>query len=261
MTRSFDRILADPPEVHLSLHLGPGGYRDFSKADCLKRWCWSDALFMAPATWIGLSRSLGDPKYRDYALKEFWDSTSFLYDPAEQLYFRDSRFFGIRDPDDRKIFWSRGNGWVFAGMAQMMDQLPAGDSERAKLADHFRKMAARVVRLQKADGYWPSSLLSSGDETPESSGTALFTYCLAWGINSGLLPRAKYEPAVRLGWQALDAAVQPDGRLGWVQGPGDRPAKAVAEGSQIYATGAYLLAAAVWQISRQSVELVELLNR
>jgi rhamnogalacturonyl hydrolase YesR len=239
----LDQILANPPRAHLAMVLGLDETRGHSEAEALKRWSWSDALFMAPATWLRLSRVTGDRRYRDYALREFWASNDFLYDPAERLYFRDSRFFDKRDEKGRKIFWSRGNGWVIAGLAQMIEALPVGDVERRRLEDQFREFAGRVVELQKPDGYWPSSLLASEDSMPESSGTALFTYGLAWGIGQGLLPRAEYEPAVRRGWQALNAALQPDGRLGWVQAAGDRPAPATANGTQIYATGAYLLAA------------------
>lgn len=239
----LDHILADPPRVHLAIVLGPDETRGHSQAEALKRWSWADALFMAPSVWLRLTRATGDRRYRDYALREFWATNDFLYDPAERLYFRDSRFFDKRDDKGRKVFWSRGNGWVIAGMAQMIDALPPGDPARRRLEDQFREFAGRIVTLQKEDGYWPSSLLTPEDSTPESSGTALFTYGLAWGVEKGLLPRGVYEPAVRRGWQALQRAIQPDGSLGWVQPAGDRPAPATASGTQVYATGAYLLAA------------------
>lgn len=240
---AFDRILADPPRVHLSLHVGPEGMRGYPKAECLKRWCWADALFMAPATWIGLSNATGDRRYRDHALAEFGAARDFLYDPAERLYFRDSRFFDLRDEAGRKIFWSRGNGWVLAGIARMLEALPPRDPERKRLEAHFAEFAGRVAALQKADGFWPSSLLDPTDATPESSGTALFTYAIAWGVGQGLLPRDRFEPVARRGWQALRGAVRADGALGWVQPAGDRPGKALSTATQIYANGAYLLAA------------------
>jgi rhamnogalacturonyl hydrolase YesR len=244
LRQRFDQILVNPPRTHLALYVGAEGMRAIPRAECLKRWCWADAIFMAPATWIGLSRETGDRRYRDYAISEFWAASNFLYDPAERLYFRDSRFFDLRDEANRKIFWSRGNGWVLAGLAQMLEVLPPRDPERARIEAHFREFAGRVVKLQKADGYWPSSLLTTADSSPETSGSALFTYALARGVANGVLPRAEYEPAVRLGWQALQAAIQPSGALGWVQAAGDRPGPSSATSTQIYATGAYLLAAA-----------------
>lgn len=196
---SFDRILADPPRTHLVLYVGSEGMRAIPKAECLKRWCWADALFMAPATWLGLSVATGDRRYRDYALAEFCAASNFLYDPAERLYFRDSRFFDHRDEQTRKIFWSRSNGWVFAGLAQILETLPARDPDRPRLEAHFREFARRIATVQKPDGFWPSSLLTPTDTTPKSSGTALFTYGLAWGIGHGLLPRGMSPQCIAAG--------------------------------------------------------------
>ena len=179
-----------------------------------------------------------------HALSEFWATTNFLYDPSERLYYRDSRFFALRDANGRKVFWSRGNGWVFAGLVRMMEALPLNDPDRRRLQDLFQEMAGRVKELQKADGYWPPALLAPEGSPPESSGTALFTYGLAWGIEHGLLERAEYETAVRRGWSALERAIQPDGRLGWVQQVSDRPDEVVATDTEIYGVGAFLMAAA-----------------
>ena len=240
MSASFDRILAEPPRVHLGFHFGEEGYHT---AECLVRWCWCDALFMSPPAMIGLSLETGDGRYADYAFSEFWSATDFLFDPAEKLYFRDSRFFAKRDGEGRKLFWSRGNGWVFAGIANILDLLPEGHAERPRLEALFREMAQRLLGLQKEDGYWPPSLLAPEDSPPETSGTGFFTYGLAYGVNEGLLDRKTYLPAVIKGWQALARAVDEDGRLGWVQQVSDRP-EDVAEGdTHYYGAGAFLLAA------------------
>lgn len=240
MRASFDRILADPPRVHLAFYHGEEGYHT---AECLVRWCWCDALFMSPPAMIGLSLETGDERYADYAFAEFWSTTEFLYDPAEKLYFRDSRFFAMRDEDGRKLFWSRGNGWVFAGIANMIDLLPAGHAERSRLEKLFREMAQRLPSLQKADGYWPPSLLAPEGSPPETSGTGFFTYGLAYGVNHGLLDRERYLPAVIRGWRALARSVDEDGRLGWVQQVSDRPDEVSEADSHYYGTGAFLLAA------------------
>jgi rhamnogalacturonyl hydrolase YesR len=100
-----------------------------------------------------------------------------------------------------------------------------------------------LSQLQKSDGYWAPSLLAPEDSPPESSGTAFYTYGFAWGIHAGLLPREEYEPVARRGWSALLRAVQPDGRLGWVQQVSDRPDKVEAVDTQFYGVGAFLLAA------------------
>jgi rhamnogalacturonyl hydrolase YesR len=235
----FDAILADPPVVHLSFYFN----KNYGEAQCLRRWCWCDAIFMSPPAWLDLANQTGENKYRDYAMAEFWAATDFLYDPAEKLYFRDSRFFERRDDQGRKLFWSRGNGWVFAGIANMLDLLPRDHADRPRLEALFQEMAGKLKAVQKADGYWAPSLLGAENSPPETSGTGFFVYGLAWGVNRGLLDAGAYRPSIHRGWDALTRAVAKDGKLGWVQQVSDRPEQ-VAEGdTQFYGVGAFLLAA------------------
>ena len=236
---TFDAILAQPPVAHLSFVPST----DYESTPCLRRWCWCDALFMSPPAWVELSQQTGDARYADFAMAEFWATTDFLYDPAEKLFFRDSRFFERRDEKGRKQFWSRGNGWVFAGIANILDVLPANSPHRSRLEQLFREMAVRLATLQKADGYWPPSLLAPENSPPETSGTGFYVYGLAWGVNHGLLDAAEYRRAIELGWAALVRAVAKDGRLGWVQQVSDRPESVAETDTQYYGVGALLLAA------------------
>ena len=234
----FDAVLANPSKASLEFVPKTGG----GEIACQARWCWSDALFMAPPAWMALSRATGDGRYLAHADAEFWATTDYLYDKDEHLYFRDSRFIAQRDAEGRKIFWGRGNGWVFAGLARILDELPADHPSRPRYEALFRQMAAKIVGLQGAQGYWPVSLLVP-QATPETSGTGFFVSGLAWGINHGLLPAADYRPAVDRGWRALTAAVESDGKLGWVQRVGAAPDQVSASDTQLYGVGAFLLAA------------------
>ncbi|MEI9906336.1 MAG: glycoside hydrolase family 88 protein [Asticcacaulis sp.] len=199
---------------------------------------------MGPPVWFEMSKLTGDPKYADYAKAEFEATTAYLYDSTDHLYYRDSRFFDRKDIDGNKLFWSRGNGWVFAGLARSIALLPVGDSERARMIAIFQDMAAELKSIQKPDGYWSPSLL--GDPAvslPESSGTGFYVYGMAWGVKNGLLDRATYEPVVRRGWAALARSVHADGKVGYVQPIGDRPGAVGYDDTQLYGAGAFLLAA------------------
>jgi rhamnogalacturonyl hydrolase YesR len=125
----------------------------------------------------------------------------------------------------------------------MIQLLPKGSPDRVRMEALFREMAARLAAIQKPDGYWAPSLLAPENSPPETSGTGFFTYGLAWGVKAGLLDRATYEPAARKGWAALERAIQPDGRLGWVQQVSDRPDEVGPNDTQFYGVGAFLLAA------------------
>lgn len=249
MRATFDRILAAPKTNDLLFTAPEPGAGD---PTCTTRWCWCDALFMAPPTLWALSKDTKDGRYAGFADKEYRATTDYLFDKGEHLYFRDSRFFDQRGAHDEKLFWSRGNGWVFSGLARMIPEIPANDPRRAYYVSLFKEMAAELVTLQRGNGYWPPSLLADPNRsTDESSGTGFYVHGLAWGIKAGLLDRKTYMPAVTKGWAALERAVQPNGMLGWVQQVSDRPDVVKAEDAQFYGTGAYLLAGgAVYDLTR-----------
>lgn len=208
-----------------------------------REWAWCDALFMGPPGLAMLTTATGDPRYLSKADSLWWKTSAFLYDTTEHLYYRDSRFFTMREKNGAKIFWSRGNGWVMAGLARMMDHMPATFSNRKPYEKQFKEMAERVAALQQPDGSWHASLLDPVTfATKETSGTAFYCYALAWGINRGLLPAKKYKPVVEKAWHALVTAVHPEGKLGFVQNIGSGPITTSYESTNVYGVGALLLA-------------------
>lgn len=206
-------------------------------------WWWCDALFMAPPVLARLYDITGRQEYKDYLNSMWWDATDFLYDPDEHLYYRDKRFFNTRTANGKKLFWSRGNGWVMAGLAQVIERLPPNGSYYPRYVKLFREMAAKVATLQQPDGLWRANLLDP-EETPtkETSGSGFYTFALAWGINHGLLDRATYLPIVKKGWKALNNALEPSGKLTWVQPIGAKPESVEQSDNQEYGTGAFLMA-------------------
>ncbi len=250
----LDAIAAAAPSGSLDYGSNPPPYVE---STCQLRWCWSDALFMGPPAWAEMSRAMSDPKYLAYADAEYWTTVAKLFDERENLFYRDTRFIERRGPHGEKIFWSRGNGWVYAGLARMLEFLPPDYPSRPRYEALFRRMSARLVELQKPDGYWPVSLLAPPEGTPaESSGTGFFTFGLAYGVASGLLPEAKYREAAQRGWAALVAAVHPDGKLGWVQPIGAAPDNVTYDDTQLYGVGAFLLAgSAMYDLARQASDV------
>ena len=206
-------------------------------------WWWCDSFFMAPPVFTRLSVVTGDRKYIDEMDKLWWFTTGKLYDRDEHLFYRDASFFNRKTPNGQKTFWSRGNGWVVAGTANVLTYMPPDYPSRKNYEQLFREMCARLLTLQQPDGFWRGSLLDpQSSPAPETSGTAFFCYAFAWGINHGLLERDKYQPAVQNAWSALNASIRPDGLIGWVQAIGDQPTTSSAQSTQAYAVGGYLLA-------------------
>ncbi|MGA9185121.1 MAG: glycoside hydrolase family 88 protein [Candidatus Acidiferrales bacterium] len=206
-------------------------------------WWWCDALFMAPVSWAQLSTATENPAYANFMDKQWWITSSLLYDSKDHLYSRDATFLNQREANGQKVYWSRGNGWVLAGLASVIQALPPNDPRRARYIRQFRQMAARIASLQGKDGLWRPGLLDAGAyPLPEISGSAFFVYGLAWGINHGVLDRTKYLPVVRAAWKGLTAHVYADGRLGSIQPIGAAPGAYGPSASYVFGVGAFLLA-------------------
>ena len=203
---------------------------------------YADSLYGAAALAM-MAKATGDKKYLDYLHAFFWDVHDELFDKNDGLFYRDKRFIGRKTKNEKKVFWSRGNGWVLGGIVRVLQYLPEDDPQRPRYVELLKTMAAAVAKCQGADGLWRPNLADPDDmAVPESSGTGFFCYGTAWGINHCLLDRATYLPVVKKAWAGLAKSVSPEGKVQWGQPVGDRPA-AVKEGlTHEYVTGTFLLA-------------------
>ena len=206
-------------------------------------WDYVDALYVGTPAWAMMSEATGDSVYAAYGNRLFRDVHNDLYDEKHHLFYRD-----IKARDESKalsvpVFWSRGNGWAFAAIPRILDHLPENDLNTNWYLGIFKEMAAALKDCQGSDGYWRTSLLDTEDyPDPESSGTAFFTYGLAWGINNGYLDITDYGPAVSKAWAALYHHVGEDGKVLWGQEVARAPGKVRMEDSHEYVAGAFLLA-------------------
>lgn len=214
-------------------------------------WWWCDALFMGPPAFVKLGITLGDTSLLGVSDRLFMETYDLLYDKEAHLYARDLKYkWGepgieeIKESNGQKIFWSRGNGWVMAGLVRILKELPANYPVRPFYEENFREMAVKIASLQQTDGLWRASLLDPGAfPGGEASGSGFICYALAWGINNGLLDKEVFMPVVRRAWVGLNGLLQPEGYMGWVQPIGADPRKNfTAESWEVYGTGAFLLA-------------------
>jgi rhamnogalacturonyl hydrolase YesR len=206
-------------------------------------WWWCDALFMAPAAGVQLSDITGDDTYNAYVDREWGKTEKLLYDRQKHLFSRDVNYLNKREKNGEKIFWSRGNGWVMAGIVRVLATLPSDDPLRPHYIALLREMAAEVASIQGSDGLWRPGLLDAASyPLPEVSGSAFFTYAIAWGINHRMLDAEKYLPVVEKAWSGMLAHVYQDGRLGSIQPIGEAPADYTPSSSYNFGVGAFLLA-------------------
>jgi unsaturated rhamnogalacturonyl hydrolase len=206
-------------------------------------WWWCDALFMAPPVLARLAHITGDRKYLDFMDREWWITSNLLYDPAAHLYYRDASFLGKHQSNGSGLFWSRGNGWVMAGLVRVLSEMPQDYPTRQKYITQFQQMAEKIASIQGSDGLWRPGLLDPfAYPLPETSGSAFYVYALAYGVNSGLLDRARYLPVIEKGWAGLITHIYEDGRLGCVQPIGAAPGDYSATASYVFGTGAFFMA-------------------
>lgn len=206
-------------------------------------WWWCDALFMAPPVWAQLASTTHQEKYLDAMDREWKITANLLWDPEEHLFFRDGSYLDKRENNGKKVFWSRGNGWVMGGLVRVLTFMPADDPRRPFYVEKFRQMAEKIRTLQGQDGLWRPGLLDDADYPyPEVSGSAFFVYAMAWGVHHRILDRATYRPVVARGWGGLVSHIYQDGRLGSIQPIGAAPGAYTPGASYVFGTGAFLLA-------------------
>lgn len=230
----IDWIIENPPIGNIDITKGVSD-----------RWWWCDALYMAPAIFTRLYTLTGDKKYLKFAHKEYLDCYEHLYDKDEHLFFRDGKYLNAKDEKGGKVFWSRGNGWVLGGLAEVLKYLPEEDKKYRPFYEQLlQEMSEKIASLQREDGYWRTNLLNADIyPMPETSGTGLFTYAIMYGINQGILPADKYLPIVRKGWDAMVKAVNTEGKVGWTQMVVQKPGKVVKKDTRAYSVGSLLMIA------------------
>lgn len=194
-------------------------------------WNWIDALQMAMPVFVRLGNLYSDTNYFNrmyemYAFTKYKHGDNGLYHSREHLWWRDKDFDPpYKEPNGDDCYWSRGNGWVVAALVRTLDALPKNDPHFPEYFQDFKDMCAALLPLQRQDGYWNVSLNDPGNfGGKEVSGTSLFIYGFAWGINNGILEKKIYLPAIIKAWNAMSKeAVHPSGKLGFVQGTGKEP--------------------------------------
>jgi len=214
-------------------------------------WWWADALYMVMPVMTKMYKLTNDEAYLDKLYDNVRYADSIMLDSETGLYFRDGKYVypKHKSVNGKKDFWARGDGWVLAGLAKVLQDMPRGYRHYDFFLNKYVRLANAVMRCQQKQGYWTRSMLDPAHAPgPETSGTAFFTYGLLWGLNNGVLtPRKPYVKAVERAWKYLtQTAMQTDGRVGYVQPIGEKaiPGQVVDQNSQAnFGVGALLLAA------------------
>ena len=244
MTKEKDMLSSVAENFNRQMQTGKADY-----------WWWIDAIQMAMPALAQLSQITGDRQYIDYAMRLYRytrdEEGGGLMDKKRGLWWRDKRFKPpFVESDGNNCYWSRGNGWVYAALVRVMQELSPDDAYYKELKRDFIKMSKALLNCQREDGLWNASLVSAAWAGKEMTGTSLFLYGMSWGIRNGLLNGRKYGGACHKAWDAMATyCVHDDGFLGFVQGTGAAPSESQpvtydrAPDFEDFGTGCFLLGA------------------
>lgn len=153
---------------------------------------WIDDMFMITTIQSQAYRATGGRKYIDRAAREMAMYLKKIQRPNGLFY----------HSPEAPFFWARGNGWMAAGMAQLLSILPKDNSDRTTIMEAYKKMMNTLKQNQDPDGMW-HQLIDEPASYKETSGTAMFTYAMIVGVKHGWLDKKEYGTAARKGWLAL----------------------------------------------------------
>jgi rhamnogalacturonyl hydrolase YesR len=153
---------------------------------------WIDDMYMITAVQVQAYRATGDAKYIDRAALTMAAYLNKLQQP-NGLFFH---------APDSQFFWGRGNGWVAAGMTEMLRSLPENHPQRARILQGYHKMMAALLQYQGDDGLW-RQLIDHPEAWPETSGSGMFAFAMVTGVKNGWLDAKTYGPAARKAWLGL----------------------------------------------------------
>lgn len=200
------------------------------KEEKVSYWTWIDAIQMSMPIYAKLYKITGNKKYIEHAWTMYlWTRNKEgggLFNKKDGLWWRDKDFVPpYKEKDGNECYWSRGNGWVYAALVRVMEQLNPKDKYFKKCMKDYIAMSKALIKCQRQDGFWDVSLASPATfGGKETTGTSLFLYGLSYGLSKGYLDSKIYRTAADKAWKAIATeAVHEDGFLGYVQGTGKQP--------------------------------------
>ena len=194
-------------------------------------WSWIDAIQMGMPVFAKLGVLENDDRYFEkmYEMYMFTRNShgdNGLYNPKDGLWWRDADFDPpYTEPNGEDCYWSRGNGWVIGALAKVLTIIPDDAPHRQQYVNDLVAMSEALVPIQRKDGFWNVSLHDPKHfGGKELSGTALFVYAMAYGVNNGILSKEKFQPIIEKGWNAMvKDGLHDNGFLGFVQSTGKEP--------------------------------------
>ena len=160
---------------------------------------WIDDMYMITSLQTQAFRATKDEKYLDHAALEMATYLDTLQQPNGLFY----------HAPDAPFFWGRGDGWVAAGMTELLRNLPKENPHYSRIMDGYQRMMSALLKFQDNNGMW-HQLIDKPDAWPETSCSAMFTFAMIAGVKNGWLNEGEYGPAARKAWLGLTNYIDSD---------------------------------------------------
>lgn len=185
----------------------PVGVKNEEKAYAKKGFSWQtrlwiDDMFMITIIQSQAYRATGNKKYINRAAKEMVYYLDELQRPNGLFY----------HAPDVPYYWARGNGWMAAGMTELLKALPINNPDRKRIMEGYLAMMRSLKEYQGKDGMW-NQLVDQADCWPETSGSAMFAYAMITGVKQGWLDKSEYVSVARKAWLALVPYINAEGNV------------------------------------------------
>jgi len=170
---------------------------------------WLDDLYMSVPALAQMGKLTGDKKYFDDAAKQILQFSQRMFNKNKGLYMHG----WIQEMNVHpEFYWARCNGWALLAMSELLDLLPENHPSRTAILDLFRAHIRGLASYQSGTGFW-HQLIDRNDSYFETSATAIFTYCIAHGINKGWIDAGAHGPMAVTGWNAVQTKVNGQGQV------------------------------------------------
>lgn len=181
----------------------------FARNRPLKNTVWLDDLFMGMPALAYMGNASGETRYFDEAVKQVQLFSQKMFDPQKKLFIHGYISESALQP---KYHWGRANGWAIMAMTELLTVLPKSHPNYTEILSLYQQHVQGLASVQSGQGFW-HQLLDRNDSYLETSATAIFTYCLAKGINQGWIPMEAFGPMTLLGWEAVSTQISPEGKV------------------------------------------------
>jgi len=170
---------------------------------------WLDDLYMSVPALAQMGNLTGNDSYFEDACRQVVQFSQRMFNKDKGLYMH-GWIEGMSPHPE--FYWARCNGWALLAMTELLDVLPSGFTLKKDILDQYRQHIKGLVSYQSGSGFW-HQLIDRNDSYPETSATAIFTYCIAHAINMGWIDYQAFGPAAVLGWNATQSKVNDQGQV------------------------------------------------